>query len=225
MKKFTVLIALLFAISTQAQNVINREVGDFYELKVFNKINVVFKQGDENKVSISGSKRENVNVKNIDGLLKISMSIGNLWDDNNTQVIVWGKSIETIDVNEGSSVRFKSGIKAESLTLRAQEGATMRGDLDVKRLKVKAVTGGIINATGKVYKQEITITTGGSYLAKYLEADTTEVDVVAGGTAEVKATRLVKATTNAGGVINIYGKPEEIDSKKRFGGKIIEVNE
>ncbi len=225
MKRIIVILAFLVAITAQGQNVINREIGDFYELKVFNKINVILKKGEENKISISGSKRENITVKNVDGLLKISMAINNIWDSNNTKVIIWCKSVKTIDVNEGSSVQFKSGITAESLTLKVQEGATIRGTLDIQRLKVKSITGGIINVDGKVDKQDITITTGGSYLAKYLEADTTEVDVVAGGTAEVKATRLVKATTNAGGTISIFGKPKEIDSKKRFGGKIIEVNE
>ena len=221
---FIALCTIFFTLTIHAQNPINREVGDFYELKVFNKISVILKQGEENKVRISGNKMDEVTIKNINGVLKISMGLDNLWDSNNTEITVWSTSLAVIDVNEGSSVTFKSGIEQDGLEVRAQEGATIRGTIDLQNLKVKAITGGIVNLNGKVDTQNISITTGGSFLGKYLEADNTEVKISIGGTAEVKGSEMVRARTNAGGTITIHGKPRNIDSKKFLGGKIIEVN-
>ena len=71
---FTVLI-LVYAITTMAQNSIEKTVGEFTELKVFDLIEVEMIKSNENKVSISGKNNKEVVVNNKNGKLKIKMNI------------------------------------------------------------------------------------------------------------------------------------------------------
>lgn len=226
MKKLGVLAFFLFTFINQgiAQDSIEKNVGDFEAIKVFNKIKVRLEKGTENKVRVVGSKKEKVSFKNNNGLLKIAMAINNLWDHNTTEVIVYYTGIKLLDANEGSSIQVAEKMVQKEIELRVQEGAMIRAALDVQYLKARAVTGGIINIEGDAKEQEVSITTGGGFFARNLETNRTTVKISAGGIAEVDARSFVKANTNAGGEIKIYGNPKELDSKSILGGKIIEMN-
>ncbi len=224
MQKLITIVVLVITCTIQGQDVITKNVGDFNELKVFDKIHVSLIEGNENKIEITGIKRRDVDIIQNQNLLKIRMSLDNIWDTNNTKVTVYYTEINKIDVNEGARVEANSTIKANSLDLRAQEGGSLVAPIESSHLFVKAITGGIIEVKGEVKEQEIVITSGGQYYGSQLHTKDTQVKVSAGGTAEVKARDYLKANTNAGGTIKIYGKPRELDTQKLLGGKIIEVN-
>lgn len=152
------------------------------------------------------------------------MSINNTWDENNTQVTLFYKKLSKIDVNEGANVTVNGILKNYSLDLRAQEGAEIKATIEGDKLIARAVTGGQLILNGKVKEQEIIVNAGGQFMSKDLKTETTQVKISAGGKANINASKYVKANTNAGGTIKIYGNPKEIDSQKLFGGKIIEVN-
>lgn len=216
---------MLFTITLgHAQNVLIKNVSDFNELKVFDKIKVILIQSEENKVEISGIKKEKVSIVSKDQVLKIKMSINNTWDENNTQVTLFYKKLSKIDVNEGANVTVNGILKNYSLDLRAQEGAEIKATIEGGKLIARAVTGGQLILNGKVKEQEIIVNAGGQFMSKDLKTETTQVKISAGGKANINASKYVKANTNAGGTIKIYGNPKEIDSQKLFGGKIIEVN-
>lgn len=224
MKKIVFLFAVCIVSLVQAQDVITKNVGDFSELKIFNKIQVTLIQSDENKVEITGIKRRSINVVQNNSLLKISMSLDNIWDNNNTKVLVYYTKLSKIDVNEGSQVKANDVITSKSLDLRAQEGAKIAAQIEAEHLFIKAISGGEIEVKGKVKEQEVTIASGGQYYGKNLKTKDAQVKISAGGTAEVNVKNYIKANTNAGGTIKIYGNPKEMDTQKLLGGKIIEVN-
>ncbi|GAA4273263.1 head GIN domain-containing protein [Aquimarina gracilis] len=224
MKKLMFITAFILAATIQAQDVITKNVRDFNELKVFDKIQVTLIKGNENRVEVTGIKRREVDVVQNGSLLKIRMSLDNIWDNNNTKVTVYYTQINKIDVNEGARVKAKGVISAENLDLRAQEGASIRAEVEAGFIFAKAITGGEIEIKGEAKEQEVTITSGGQYYASNLRTKDTQVKVSAGGTAEVNAQNYMKANTNAGGTIRIYGNPREMDTQKLLGGKIIEVN-
>jgi len=175
-------------------------------------------------VEITGIKRREVDVILKDDLLKIRMFVDNIWDNNNTKVTVYYKQIEKIDANEGARIIAKDVIKSRDLDIRAQEGGKVIGKVDANFVYGKAVTGGEIDLEGEAREQEIVINSGGQYYASELESNEVQVRVSAGGTAEVFARKYIKANTNAGGTIRIFGNPTEMDTQKLLGGKIIEVN-
>ncbi len=225
MQKLIFLLTVLLSTTfIQSQDVVTKTVGDFNELKIFNKIQVSLVESDENKVEISGIKRRNINIIQKNQLLKISMSLDNIWDNNNTKVTVYYKELSKIDVNEGSRVVSDDVIRSNRLDLRAQEGASIKIPVEVSFIYAKAITGGEIELRGEAEEQEVIINSGGQYYAKELVTQNTQVKVSAGGTAEVQAKNYMKANTNAGGTIKVFGNPRELDTQKLLGGKIIEVN-
>ncbi len=224
MKKVVFLSLFLIVGMLNAQNIITKDVGDFDELKVFDKIDVKLVKGSENKVEISGISRKEVDVVIKDNILKIKMSLSNTWDDNDTNVTVFYTDISKLDVNEGAEINVKGILSATELDLRAQEGGDIYAEIETEKLLARAVSGGGLHLEGNAKEQEVTIKAGGQYLCEDLKTIRTQVKISAGGRANVYASDYVKANTAAGGTIRIYGNPKEVDGKKVFGGKIIEVN-
>ncbi len=224
MKRLAFLFVMLLVTLGQAQDIITKNIGDFNELKVFDKIKLTLIEGKENKVEITGIKRRDVDIVQNGNLLKVRMRLDNLWDNNNTKVIVYYTQINKIDVNEGSRVEVDGLITAEKLDLRAQEGASMIAKIDADFIYAKSITGGEIELRGNAKEQEVNITSGGQYYGRDLRTNETQVKISAGGIAEVNAKNYIKANTNAGGRIRIFGKPKQMDTQKLLGGKIVEVN-
>ena len=224
MKKVIFLLLFLVVSILNAQSVITKNVEDFKEVKVFDKIEVELYKASENRVEITGTSRKEVDIVLKDDVLKVKMSLSNTWDNNNTKVKVYYKEIYKLDVNEGAKITVKGIINATELDLRAQEGGDIYADIKTDRLLSRAVSGGGLHLEGNTKEQIVTVKAGGQYMAKDLKTETTEVKISAGGRANVYASDYVKANTAAGGTIRIYGDPKEVDGKKLFGGKIIEVN-
>ncbi|MFL1894460.1 head GIN domain-containing protein [Aquimarina sp. 2-A2] len=218
-------LLFLVGLGAFAQQKTSSELQPFEELKVFDKINVILVRADQNRITISGPQKDEIAVVEKAGVLKLKMSLDNLWDEKDaTKVTIFYTTVKTIDANEGASVLVKDSLVQESLKLSVQEGAKIKGKIVVKKLVSKAVTGGVIEVHGSSNNQDITIKAGGQYETQKLVSDSTHVSISAGGRASINAKLFVKATTTAGGTIKIYGSPRLIDSKKVFGGKIIEIN-
>jgi len=201
-----------------------KDLDTFDTIKVFDKIQLVLVSSSEDKIEISGSKQNDVVVVQNGLLLKVRMSIENMLDAGDTRVIVYYTGIKKIDANEGARVEVEGVLRENQLDIRAQEGARVIATIESEDLIGKAVTGGRLELDGSVNKQSIRINSGGHFYGKNLNSALCNISISAGGYADVKAKQYIKANTNAGGTIKIYGKPREIDSQKLLGGKIIEVN-
>mgnify|MGYP002712972169 CR=1 FL=1 len=218
----TLLAIILIGLSTMgfAQHPIEKNVGDFNEIKVFDLIEVNLIQSNENKVIIKGKDTEDVEIINKNGLLKIRMKLDKIFNGDETFVAVYYTHIDVIDGNEGAFIVSNELIKQDSITLKTQEGATIKVGLDVENLDTKAVTGGIVETRGRAKKQTVVLNTGGIYKGKDLETKQTLVKVQAGGEASVNASYFVDASVKVGGDIYIYGNPKQIDQKTTLGGNI-----
>jgi len=224
MNKSIFVFLLLTSIIGQSQESITKNIGEFSELKIFDKLVVTIKKSTENKVEIFGNRKEEVDVVMKGNQLKIKMSLDNTWEKEKTEVIVYYKSLSKVDVNEGAKVTISETLSAETLDLRAQEGAVIKGTISTDNLSTRVVTGGKLVLNGTAKRQDVTIKAGGQYMSKDLKTEYTTVRISAGGRGNIYATKYVNANTAAGGTIRIYGKPSKIDKKKVFGGRIIEVN-
>lgn len=223
MKNIIAIIGLLLVQPTFAQ--LNKNLGDFHEIKVFDRISVVLVPASENRIEITGSRSKDVEIVNKNGQLKIRMPLPKLLNGEEVMATIYSKGVRSIDVSEGSSVESASTIEQPSLDLTAKEGAQIKLTVAVKNLAVKSVTGGIIKLSGRAENQDISIGTGGIVAAKTLETSQTSISINAGGEADINATDLVSATVRAGGDINIYGNPKEVSESTTLGGRIVRVKE
>lgn len=198
------------------------QLGDFTDVKTFDKLKVTLVASTENKAVITGDSQATVEIINKKGLLKIRMPLTKLMTGDEAKVTLYFKRIQSIDANEGSEVICEDIFKQTSFLLSTQEGARIEAILDIDKAEFKAYSGGFIKVKGNAVTQAILINSGGSVDASDLETDQTTVNVAAGGNATVKATSLVDAKVKAGGTITVIGKPKELRKETFAGGSIIQ---
>ena len=220
MKNILTMLAIMIGSVAISQNTVEKAVGEFKELKVYDLIEVELIKSKKNKVIISGKNAEDVVVVNKNGKLKIKMNLEESYDGSNTMVKLYYSSVDILDANEGAVISSKDKIKQFEIELRAQEGGRINVDLKVSTAKIKSVTGGIIETSGKSEKQDISINTGGVYKGKELRTVTTNIAIRAAGEADVNASDLVDIKIRAGGDVFVYGNPERIDESRVIGGRI-----
>ena len=220
MKRIILVFLVFLAQITFAQTTI--ALGDFTDLKVFDKLSVTLVASNENKAEITGTSQSKVEVVNKNGLLKIRMPLVKMMTGDEAKVTLYFKKIHSIDANEGSSVICTDVFKQTTLDLNTQEGATIAVVLDVEKTSIKAYSGGIIKITGNAVTQSVSINSGGILEAGDLETSQTTVSISAGGSADVKATVLVDAKVKAGGTVTVHGKPKELRQETFIGGTIIQ---
>jgi hypothetical protein len=220
MKKVMLILLACVVQTTFAQ--VTRDLGEFSAIKIYDRLTVSLILSSENKIIITGNREGEVEIVNNNGELKLRMPFPKLLSGEDISVKLYFKNIESIAVSEGSQVSSEAKFKQTIMDLNAREGAEIKIDLDVEKVNVKAVTGGIIELSGQASNQDVTLMTGGILKSKELETSQTTISVSAGGNAEVYATTLVDAKVRAGGSIYIYGSPKQINRETLFGGTITE---
>lgn len=220
MKKLISIVFTLLIQSTFAQ--VTKEIRDFEYVKVFDKLNVKLIPSSENKIIINGNREDEVEVLNKNGELKIRMPFPKLMSGEDIDIKLYFKRIESISASEGSYVSSYHVFKQTVMYLNVKEGAKIQVDLDVEKVNVKAVSGGIIEISGKASNQDVGITSGGILKSKELYTSQTSINVSAGGNAEIYATTLVDVKVKVGGAVFIYGNPKQINKETILGGTIIE---
>ncbi|SCY33507.1 Putative auto-transporter adhesin, head GIN domain [Nonlabens sp. Hel1_33_55] len=221
MKNILSIIAFSLSLAVAAQGDKEVNIDNFHTIKAYDLINVQLVKSDVNKLEIKGKDSDNVTYVFKDGLLKLRMDTNKIFDGNNTYVTVFYTDLKTIDANEGAEIYAKDISGQDSVEIKTQEGARVVAGVDLNKIDVRAVTGGIVELHGKVIKQNVTVNTGGIVENRELKSETTEVKVQAGGEVEVYASKSVDARVRAGGDIIVYGNPKNVNQKSLFGGDIV----
>jgi len=220
MKRLLIITFVIVAQMSFGQ--VTKNLGDFSDIKVFDKLKVELIPSSENKAEITGNRESEVEFVNKNGELKIRMPFPKLLSGDDITIKLYFRNIESITASEGSFVSCDTRFKQTIMDLSAKEGAQINIDLDVEKVNVKAVTGGIIELSGKALNQDVVIMSGGILQSKELHTSQTSINVSAGGNAEIHASSLVDAKVKAGGSIYIYGSPKQINKETLFGGTIVE---
>lgn len=218
------IIALLFLTTTLgfSQQTIKKDLGNFNELKIFNGLNVYLIKSKKPSIEIIGDKADEVQLKNVNGKLKIFMRFPETFNAKDVAkiTIYYNNNLQVIDVNEGAYVGSDTIIKQHQIDLKAQEGAAIDLILDVEFLEIKTVTGSNIIVEGKATHQNIEATTGATYEAFDLKTTNSTVLAASGAEVELTVSNHLDARVRFGGAIFYKGKPTHIKKKKIIGGTI-----
>ncbi|WP_298883079.1 head GIN domain-containing protein [uncultured Polaribacter sp.] len=229
MKKLVFIYSLLFSLVLVAQTKVNKNLGDFTTLKVYNGIEVELIKSKDQKLEITGEKSELVKIKNVNNTLKISLPFSLKPENNaaNGKVLVklfYNKSIAIIDANEGATITGKD-INQDKLEVNSQERAFINLTTKVKYLKVRTSSGGIIKLSGTADNQEVDVDLYGIYNGFNLKTiGNSNVFAGSGAKAEVLAGQTLSAKVSFGGSIFYKGEPEVVKDKKVIGGIIQKRN-
>ena len=196
-----------------------RNVGSFTSLKVYNKLNVTLIESNENKVETETEDAE-VETINKNGELKIKLSPAKILQGGQISVKVHYQKINDIQASQGSTITSSDEMETNMLSLISNEGSKIDLNVDAEKLNVKTNSAGEVKISGKADNQDVVVNSGGKYYGQDAKSKNTSVTANAGGFAEVNVKDSVKATTRAGGIIDIYGDPDDRKVKNVIGGKI-----
>lgn len=204
-----------------SQTMLDKEVGDFQEIKVYDLIEVNLIKSDNNRIIIKGHNVYDIKYVNKNGVLKLKMELDKKFQGEDTFVEVYYTDLRTIDGNEGAKIVCNELVEKEKIEIRAQEGSHIKIGMDVKDVEIKAVTGGKIEASGLAKNQIIVINTGGVFEGRELLTEVASVNISAGGEAELYASEKLDISVKAGGDVYVYGNPKDVNKKTLAGGRII----
>ena len=122
--KHIIYILLLFTIPAISQVKIDRNLGDFSKVAVYDGINLELVKSDENKVEITGKNTSFVVVKNKNGDLKIRLNLERRFSGDRTKVTLYYKTLYNIISHEGSNIFSKDTLKQADLNIKANSGST-----------------------------------------------------------------------------------------------------
>jgi hypothetical protein len=218
--KHIIIIFLLGTFTIFGQSKIDRDLGDFSKVAVYDGINLELIKSEENKVEITGKNTNFVVVKNKNGDLKIRLNLERRFSGDKTKVTLFYKTLYNIISHEGSNVFSKDTIKQADLNLKANTGSTVNIIVDLNTLNTTSATGSTVILSGKAEYHDCSTSTGAEINAEKLITIETYATSTTGGLIEVSATKELEANSKLGGVINVHEKTDKIVESISLGGVV-----
>lgn len=212
---FSLLMGSIFAFGQ-----VEREVGEFSSLKIYDRITVELIESYKDKVEIIGDEDGRIEIINKNGELKIRTKTTQFLRGKDIRVKVYYDDINEIQASQGAKVISDDIIKTNAIKLIANEGSIIQLELKANQITARGNSGGKLNLEGEAKTQDVIISSGAVFGGKNLEGESITILVTAGGKAEINTSDSVKATVRAGGNVDIYGNPKNRNVKKIIGGNI-----
>ena len=220
MKRF-ILTLLIIPSLLVSQEEINRNLGEFTKLSIYDGINVELIKSDENKVEASGENTRFVVVKNKNGNLKIRLNVQKRFSGDRTMVKLYYKNIYSFIAHEGSNIFSKDTIKQADLKIKGHTGSRIDVPVELNSISVTSTAGAKITLRGTSTYLEASSATGSEINARNMLVEDGEVSALSGSMVDVRVETNLEAIARIGGVINVHSKTERITEKVSLGGSVI----
>jgi len=220
MKRF-ILTLLIIPSLLLSQEEINRNLGEFTKLSIYDGINVELIKSDENKVEASGENTRFVVVKNKNGNLKIRLNVQKRFSGDRTMVKLYYKNIYSFIAHEGSNIFSKDTIKQADLKIKGHTGSRIDVPVELNSISVTSTAGAKITLRGTSTYLEASSATGSEINARNMVVEDGEVSALSGSMVDVRVKISLEAIARIGGVINVHSKTERITEKVSLGGSVI----
>ena len=118
MRLLHILFFIGFINNLLAQDLQEKNIGEFQTLKVFDRIEVELIKSDTNKLFVNSEFDDKLDIINKNGILKIRTDFDKLLGGQDIKILLHYNSIDIIDVNEGGEVHSKEIIDQFELELK-----------------------------------------------------------------------------------------------------------
>ena len=204
--------ALTFANLVSAQT----DLPDFNSIKVYGKIEVSIKFGQEQSVTVSGDEqsKKNISFEVVDGQLRISA--GAIPRQTNVVVAVGCPKLNTVELGGGAKCINRGAITTDTLLLEAGAGTELDLLVESDSVYVKVARGGFVRLNGKARTVALKTSTGGSYAASELENNVFYAEM-GGGIARTKTSDKIVADLAAKASLLYAGSPKIVKKESSKG--------
>jgi len=224
MKSMRLILAFVVAVisgTVYAQDVEERSVGSFDELRVSQGITVYLKSGSDERVKVEarGVSLDEVITEVHGSRLKIHLDDGN-HRNVHVKVYVTYKSLSGITASSASGVFSENVIKSERMDISVSSAADVEVDVDVQDLEVSVSSSGDLELAGKAISLEISASSAGGVDAYDLDAEKVYVRASSAGSVRVSASKEINAKASSGASIRYKGNPSKSQTDSSSGGSV-----
>lgn len=230
MNKFkSLLIIHLFLLlgfgNLMAQNVEERTVGSFDEIRAAEAIDVYIKPGSKESVRVeaSGIDLKEVLTEVSGGRLKIHLDEGR-HRNHSVKVYVTFVKLEALSASSAAGIFSEGIIRVDDLEISVSSAADIEVEVDVKDLETSASSSGDLELSGKADRLEVDVSSAGGVDAYDLEAMIVRVRASSAGGAKVVAKKEINARASSGGSIRYRGNPARSQTDSSSGGSVRKSN-
>lgn len=236
-KLFLSFLVMVFSVAVMAQKTINdpnaekRTVSSFHGIEVGTGIELSLTQSNTEDVAVSAAKtehRDRIITKVENGILKIHYdskmgSVNKIKESKNLKAYVSFKTLDVLNANTGADVEIVGALKSNILSIKANTGALIDGEVDVIILKVSQNTGSKINLSGRADKLTVDGDTGSKFKGEDMATSNCNVTVSTGAIVSVKAEKELQVKANTGGVVRYKGNASIKEIKTNTGGTVSKI--
>jgi hypothetical protein len=206
-----------------SQDIEDRKVEEFDQIRIFGKLKVLMVPGTENNVHIES---KNVNLDEIDTEveekeLKIKMTSKLLKSERPDVFIrVTYNNLKGITALADAEVEFDKPIVQDSFRIKAASGTNVTLTLDTRLLEIRASQGGKVLVEGETDTLEGNANTGGILTGTDLVCQKADIKMNTGGKGEITVKKELEAKINTGSDFSYFGTPEVKDVNTALGGNV-----
>lgn len=231
------LIATLQGSSLIAQKIINdpnaekRILSGFHGIEVGTGIELLLTEGNSEEVAVSAATtefRNKIETKVENGILKIHYetkmgSINKTKESKELKAYVSYKTLDWLHATTGAEVKISGVLRSSSLSMEANTGALVDGEVVINTFKISQNTGSKINLTGKADKLDIEGSTGSKFKGEDLTIASCTVTVSTGAIVSVNAEKELQVKASTGGSVKYKGNPAMKEIKRNTGGSVNKI--
>lgn len=216
---------LCFGSILQAQSeqlVETRTLDSFDKIIATNGINVLLRQGSEEKVEVRITNALLSDVSSVvsKGTLKLKMR-PQINKDISVIVIVHYKSLEKISASKGATIETKTLILTDRMDISASTGASIKAEIECAQITASAGGGSTLSLYGWAERFEISANSKAEVNCKTLKADNILARSATGAEVWVNPKDYLEAVVNTGGIIYYTNEPTKKNEKISSGGEVI----
>jgi hypothetical protein len=220
-----------------AQTIINdlnaekRNVSGYHGIDVATGIELTLTEGNAEEVAVSAATtefRDKIVTKVENGILKICYetktgSINKAKESKYLKAYVSYKTLDLLHVTTGAKVKINGVLKSASLSMEANTGAIVEGEVNIASLKINQNTGSKVTLSGKADKLDIDGDTGSKFKGDDMATSNCNVKVSTGAIVSVSAENELQAKASTGGSVKYKGSPSVKDIKRSTGGSVNKI--
>lgn len=212
---------LLISLSNYAQKTEKRELDNFHSVSIIGKIRCELYKAETPglELILKRTEFENVITENENGELSLRLKT-NTAKDAEVRIKLYYTQLDEMKVQAQSLIVSSEVINEEEIFFSSKSGGKMELKLNLSSLEAEVKQGGILVFRGAVEKQEVSVSTGGTYSAYELKSQDAYVKANSGGKAKVSVSRIIDATANSKAFIGYQGNPVSTYIKTNLGGEI-----
>lgn len=202
----------------------NRIVEDFTGVSVSESIILELVQGDDKSVVVQADENfiDNVRTEVIDGVLIVEMTEDcMLWTTKPVVVKVSTPKIDYIKASESATLKGKSVIAADVMTIKSLTSANVEMSLLARELYVRSSTSSDVDLMGRSESLDLRASTSSEVDVFKLPVKIADVGVSTSASVEVFASDYLNATAHTSGRINYWGEPE-LDIDVATSGRVVQ---